>query len=261
MRVPSTLRFTLLLFLAIAASAPAIAQNQSLETQLEPRGVVSSRSKAVIASELVARLKSIPFTDGDHFQKGDTLLEFDCRRYRAELDAALAEQRAAHLNVRENSALRRHKAVGANELEISRAKFAQAKAAALAIGVRMSQCKILAPFSGRIIEKLVNEFEIPKANEPLLRIIDHRNLEIELIIPSQWLSWLNTNHEFSFIVDETQNAYSAKVHSISAAVDPISQTIRVKGEFLSPPDKVLPGMSGTARFKNASALAQQVPKG
>jgi membrane fusion protein, multidrug efflux system len=226
-----------------------------------PRGIVISRSKAVLGSELMARIIKLPFSDGERFVAGDTLLEFDCRRYKAELDAARAEQRAAQLSVKENTELRRHRAVGLNELEISQAKFAQAKASADALAVRLSQCTIVAPFSGRVVEKIVNEFEIPKANEPLLKIIDDKSLEIELIVPSDWLAWLQVGEEFSFRIDETRRAYSVRLSGIGAAVDPISQTIRIRAKFADAPDDVLPGMSGSARFDKTARRAEASQEG
>lgn len=240
----------------VACCTSALAADRTAFEIVEaPRGVVVSRSKAVIGSELVARIAKIPFKDGERFKAGDTLLEFDCRRYAAELAAARAEEQAMMLGVKENRELRRHKAVGLNELEISEAKLAQAKAQAMALEIRMSQCVIAAPFSGRIVEKVVNEFEIPRANEPLLRIVDDRNLEIELIVPSKWLSWLRNGDSFMFDLDETRKMYKARIRTINAEVDPVSQTIRVKGEFKELPEDVLPGMSGTALFEKMSSLA------
>lgn len=242
------------LALVACATAPSASENSNLDMTDAPRGIVVSRSKASIGSELVARIAKIPFRHGERFSAGDTILEFDCRRYQAELAAAQAEERAAMLSVRENQELRRHKAVGLNELEISEAKHSQAEARAKALQIRMGQCVIQAPFSGRIVETLVNEFEIPRANEPLLKIVDDVNLEIEIIVPSKWLAWMREGREFKFAMDETRKIYSARIHTISAEVDAVSQTIRVKGEFQQSVEDVLPGMSGTAIFEQTSSL-------
>lgn len=248
--------FSFGLALAVACSPTLAADDFVFGGADAPRGIVVSRSKAVIGSELVARVASIPFKDGARFQAGDTLLEFDCRRYEAELAAARAQAQVAHLSVNENRELRRHKAVGLNELEISEAKLEQAEAQAKALEIRMSQCVVKAPFSGRIVEAVVNEFEIPRANEPLLKIVDDQDLEIELIVPSRWLAWLREGEEFDFDLDETRKKYKARIHAISAEVDPVSQTVRVKGAFYDLPKDALPGMSGTAYFREVPALRE-----
>ena len=51
--------------------------------ELTSRGVVRARAEAVIATDLNARIVALPFRKGDRFKKGDTLVEFDCRRYKS----------------------------------------------------------------------------------------------------------------------------------------------------------------------------------
>jgi multidrug efflux pump subunit AcrA (membrane-fusion protein) len=59
---------------------------------------------------------------------------------------------------------------------------------------------------------------------------------------------LNRATPFTFIVDETRQAYAATIKEIGASVDPTSQTIKVIGAFVQFPEEVLAGMSGTAQF-------------
>lgn len=252
-------------FLAIVALPFLVAGSDAgaeFATAIEvPRGIVSSEARAVLGSDLVARIARLPFSDGDRFSAGDTLIEFDCRRYLAELEAAEAEEKVARLSVDENEELRKHRAVGLKELEISQAKHLKAQAGARALAVRVTQCKILAPYDGRVVERVANEHEIPRANEPILKIVDDRRLEIDLIIPSTWLAWLKPGATFDFLIDETQQRHAAQIRKIGATVDPVSQTIRVKGSFLSAPTDVLPGMSGSAYFEEHLRRARNEREG
>ena len=54
--------------------------------------------------------------------------------------------------------------------------------------------------------------------------------------------------EFAFKVDETRHAYKARVLRTGAAVDAVSQMIKVIAVFEEPVSDVLPGMSGAAQF-------------
>ena len=49
------------------------------------RGLVKPQKRAVISSEIPAKILSIPFKDGESFKKGETLVKFDCSLYQAEL--------------------------------------------------------------------------------------------------------------------------------------------------------------------------------
>ena len=89
--------------------------------------------------------------------------------------------------------------------------------------------------------------------EPTARavILDDGELEIELIVPSAWLTWLSSGSGFSLRVDETGREYDAEIARIGAAADPVSQTVRLEARFRKHPTDVLAGMSGTARFEAA----------
>ncbi len=213
-----------------------------------PRGLVRARAEAKIAAELVARIDKLPFRIGDRFAKGDALVVFDCRRYNAELKAVLAEMKSADRTLKANLELKRHKAIGGNEVEISRAKLEEVTARSEALKVRVGQCTINAPYNGRIVEVFSHEHEMPTANSPLVKIVDDSVLEIDLIVPSRWLVWIKPGATFDFAIDETQSKYPARVSSIAAVVDPISQTVALKANFEVPVPKVLPGMSGSAVF-------------
>ncbi len=222
-----------------------------------PRGVVVSRHEATLSSEIVARLLKISVREGDRFAKGDLLFEHDCRVEAAELEAARAEAKSAQLKLQENRELRRFRAAGATELALAAAAFEAAQAKARAIEIRQAQCRFTAPFSGRVVERMANTYETPQANAPLMRIISDRDLEIELVVPSEWLVWLAPGLAFDFQLDETGRNYRARVDNLGAAVDPVSQTVKVKGTFLSATDGILAGMSGSAAL--SPELAGQEP--
>lgn len=217
-------------------------------SQWAVRGIVKAEAEAMISSELVAQVKSLPFKEGQKFAKGDTILKFDCRRYLADLRAAEAEVETARVKVKTNTALKRHNAVGAEELEISNAKLNQTIATKEALSVKTDQCTIRAPFQGRIVERKIHEYEMPEAGSPLLKIVKDGNLELELIVPSNWLTWLRSNQTFTFKIDEIGSVLTANILQIGAVVDPISKTAMVSAKLVDATDAVRPGMSGTAIF-------------
>ena len=73
-------------------------------------------------------------------------------------------------------------------------------------------------------------------------------LELDLIVPSNWLRWVNRGTTFIFSVDELGQEYKARVTRLGAKVDAVSQTIKLTGSFVVRPQSVLAGMSGTATF-------------
>lgn len=210
------------------------------------RGLVRAEINATISSELVAEVETLPFKPGQAFHQGDVLLTFDCRRYDAELRAAEAETQMNEIQVENNRQLLSLKAAGTNDLALAKAKLAHAKAAADSLRVRTSQCVITAPFDGRLVERMVDEHEMPQANAPLLKIVKAGVLELDLIVPSNWAVWLKPDLEFTFDVDETGTRHRAKILNTAAMVDPISRTMKIQALLVDPGPLVLPGMSGAA---------------
>ncbi len=212
------------------------------------RGVVQPVDEAVLSSELSTKVVDLPFRDGQAFKKGETIIGFDCERHRSELAAAKAEYRSALLTVENNVKLKKYKAIGAFEVEISRAQAEKAKADVAALEAINKQCVIVAPFSGRVVETLIKAHEVPAANQPLVRIINDSELEVQLIVPSNWLGQLKAGTQFAFVIDETGKKHNVRVSRIGATVDPVSQTVKIIGTFTGAGKDVLAGMSGTAQF-------------
>jgi membrane fusion protein, multidrug efflux system len=200
----------------------------------------------MISTDLQTRVKKIGFQEGERFKKGELLVSFDCARQQAGLAATEAQQLEMQLTLDKYRVLQRVQAVGKNELEISEARVAKASAETQALRAQLLQCNLIAPFDGRVLELGLHEHETAQPGKPFIGIVSEGALEIDLIVPSDWARWVTTGFDFKFFVDETQSSHDVAVKRIGAAVDPISQTIKVVAIFKEPAAGVLPGMSGTA---------------
>ena len=235
-------------FGALVFSGLLLAPAGAAETQTA-RAIVKANAKATISVFLTARVSQLPFRAGQSFARGSVIIGFDCARYLAELRAKKAILSARSQELAINNRLLRFGAIGASEVAVSRSRMQEAKALVEVQEALVKQCVIEAPYDGRVVERLINENETPGPNQPLIKIVDTSKPELELIVPSNWLVWLNTGTPFSFKVDETGKVLKAKISRLGAVVDAVSQTIKVTGEFSGEQkNSVLPGMSGTATF-------------
>jgi membrane fusion protein, multidrug efflux system len=217
-------------------------------TSSPARGIIRAVEQASISTELATRASAIHFREGEAFKKGDTLLEFDCRRQRAGLAAAEAQQLEMQLTLDKFRLLQRAQSVGKNDLEVAEARVAKAAAESEGLRSQLDQCAVIAPFDGRILEIALQRFETAQPGKPFLGIISNRRPELDLIVPSDWARWIKLGEPFQFFIDELGVAVDAEVARISASVDPISQTIKLSATFKRETAGALPGMSGTAHF-------------
>lgn len=215
------------------------------------RGLVRAVEQAQIATDLQTRVAKIGFQEGERFRKGDVIVEFDCRKQRAELTASEATLLEMTLTLDKYRLLQRAQAAGKNDLEIAEARAAKASAETQGLRSHLEQCVLKAPYDGRVLEMNLHAHESPQPGKPFVGIISDGALEIDLIVPSDWLRWLAVGEQTTFTVDETKTDFLISVSRIGASVDAISQTVKIVAVFADPPAKVLSGMSGTAIFTHA----------
>ena len=232
-----------LLFTSLCSAINAHADSDRVASV---RGIIRAEASATISSELVARVAAIPLKVGQSFRSGDVLLSFDCGRYEADLRAAEAEVKTQQIVVKTTTLLLSRRAAGSDDLALAEAKLAQASAAAESLRFRTSQCKITAPYDGRLVERVVDVFEMPQPNSPLLKIVKDGDLEVDIIVPSNWSVWMKPGDDFSFLVDETQTEHKVRLMHAGAVIDPISRTLKAWGRIVDRAKELRPGMSGTA---------------
>ena len=214
------------------------------------RGVLRAEREAVLSSSVSERIVSMPFREGAHFKKGDALVTFDCGRLAAQLRAARAGASVEARNAQVQRELLAMDATGRADADIAVMKQRERSAQADVISQQMVGCKVAAPYSGSVVEAMARANETPPANEKLIKIVSDGPLELHMVVPSKWLAWLKPGSEFAFKVDETGETLQAKVARISAAVDAVSQTVKVVASVEKAPADVRPGMSGQAVLDN-----------
>jgi RND family efflux transporter MFP subunit len=216
-----------------AASVP-----QVIRAQLVPRAFTT------LSSENAARIDRISHRAGEHFQKGETLVEFDCVMQRAQVAKARAVLKAAEKTYAINKRLFDMKSLSGLELEVSAAEIDKAKADVAMADALQSKCTVEAPFAGVVVDQKAREFQYMTPGQPLLEIVDDSALELEFIVPSAWLRWLKTGFAFSVAVDETGKTYHAHVELLGGRVDPVSESIKVTATIDGDVQDLMPGMSG-----------------
>jgi membrane fusion protein (multidrug efflux system) len=219
---------------------PSSAGAPELRAQLTPREYTT------LSSEMAGRIDHVGTRVGEHFRKNDVLVVFDCAQPRAQLARAQAVATQADKTFAINQRLVALKSMGQLELDVSAAEVQKARADVAGAEAVTSKCSISAPFSGVTVDQKAREFQYATPGQPLLDVLDDHALEVELIAPSRWLSWLKPGYAFQIAVGETEKTYSAKITRLGGRVDPVSQSIKVIGEITGDAPELMAGMSGRA---------------
>lgn len=228
------------------ADAPGASDNR-IRTQFAPRNEV------VISSELAAKISSLPLREGDAFRAGQTLVAFDCSLFQAQLGKARATLDTAKQTLVVQTRLAELNSTGALELQQAQGRVNEGTAEVAYTQATVNRCTIHAPFTGRIAKRLAANYQYVTPGTPLLGLIDTSELELQLIVPSQWLTRLKVGSKFQVQVDELGTQVGARIVRMGARIDPVSQTIGVTGVVEGTPAGLLPGMGGWATFAAAPA--------
>lgn len=210
--------------------------------------MLKAETEASLSSQIIGTIDSIPVKEGELFDKGDVLVEFDCTIHQAQLDKALALLESKRAAYNSNVKMSKAKAVSTVELLQSKADFTEAKADVTIKQHTVDFCKVKAPFNGQVIKLHAKAFELLNQGEPLVDVLDNSELDVELIVPSKWLSWLKKDTPFNLYITETNKSYNAHVTKILPSVDSVSQTVRILGKLDKNHVELVAGMSGKASF-------------
>jgi membrane fusion protein, multidrug efflux system len=247
---------TVLLGYATAHAAPGPLDDMLVPGQPAPvdsawhdiRVQVVAHNAANLGSPMSGRLADFRLRDGERFQQGQILARFVC----GEQEASLAHARALLAEKREiystNSKLHSLGTGSGLDFHVAAAQVEEASAEVQTATAQIENCSVKAPFPGRVANVSVRPYQFVGLGQPLLEILDDRTLDLELIVPSRWLSWLRPGTPFSVTVEETGRSYKATIDRLSGKVDAVSQSIKAYGRLTDTAPELLAGMSGKAEL-------------
>lgn len=212
------------------------------------RGILVATHKAVLSSELAAKVIQVPKKMGESFQAGDTLLALDCRLFEAQAEKVFAEAQVAKTRLDNTKQLNQLRSIGTLEVAVAEAELAKVEAELQITQLNVERCNIKAPFAGYVEQLDIHNYEIVQQQQPLITIVDKSQLQADIIVPSDWMSWLSVGANVQLRVEETGQRLQGNLTHIGPSVDPTSQTLQLTANINKVPDKVLPGMSVVVEF-------------
>ena len=244
------LAFPLLLLLCctttVCAQTPApepVAKTETIRVLLAPE------LETTLTAQMAGRITTLSGTLGSTVKKGATLVAFDCDEANARHRMAKAEEAAALESLNTKKAMLKLDAAGESEVALAAAAYDKAQAQVSLSRAQYRQCSIAAPFAGRIARLHVKPHQGVNPGNPLVDLVSDGPLKLRLNVPSTLLRTLRTGAAFEVHIDETGKTYPARVSAINARVDAVAQTVELEARIDGQPPELLPGMSGTARFK------------
>ena len=219
--------------------SPSTLSNATIRAQL------TAVNYTTLAAEIGAKVATINFKEGESFVAGQVLIALDCSIQTAQLQRVQATFSIAERNYLANRRLLNHGAVSRLEVENAESEFQKTKAELAELTAVFNKCKIIAPFSGKVVEQRIRPEQYVQAGQALIELLDQAALEVEFIAPSLWYPRIRKNDLLTIRIDETGKPYPIRVERIGAKIDAVSQTMKIIAVIDGKFEELSPGMSGS----------------
>ncbi|WP_133500957.1 efflux RND transporter periplasmic adaptor subunit [Cognatilysobacter terrigena] len=241
----------------------------------------TGRVSAVDTVELRPRVSGyidrVAFAEGQEVRKGDLLFVIDPRRFKANLDRAVAElerakseARLAQAQDRRAATLVEAQAISREEFESRRAANAQgsaavraAEAAVEAARLELQYTQVRAPVSGRVGRALVTRGNLAQADSTLLTtVVSVDPMYVYFDADEQaFLRYKRLEREGQggaqntvrvALADETGYPHEAKLDFVDNQVDPQTGSIRARAVVENPDRRFTPGMFARVQLQGGA---------
>ncbi len=207
-----------------------------------------------IDAETSGRILTVPVRVGDHIEQGQLLGELDCRSNRITQEKAGASVRSAQSRVafaerqiKRSRSLKREQNISEElhnqretDLETASEELAGLQSALEEARLEVERCRISAPFTGILLERLAGEGEWISRGQPLVRLIDSERLEVSAQVSVDRLASLEAASTFELVTN--QGRFSLTPRRFVAFVDSRGRNREVRMDFSGP--HALPGTTG-----------------
>jgi RND family efflux transporter MFP subunit len=205
-------------------------------------GTVISRNKARLSAEVAGRLRRVAEV-GANLKQGDAVAHIDDTLLKQTLEehkAAVARERARlkFLNAevkrleklaKQNTATQSQLEEAVANLGVTRSELAASQARVRLTRERLERTTLRAPFSGVVVERLLEPGEWADEGAAVVRLVDPQSLDVQTWVPVQALKFLSADSELR--LQANPNNATGKVHTIVPVGDGQSRLYELRLEI------------------------------
>lgn len=254
----------------------AKAEMVTAPTTVELYGTVEAGRSVAVSSRVMAAVTAVPVNAGDAVKAGQVLVEIDpqtAKGQEAQARGALAQAQAAQAMASRN--FERFKALhekgAASDLELDMVRMQheqslgavqQAQGAVEAASSVARESRVVAPFAGRVVSRMVEVGDLAAPGRPLVMLESEKGRRLAVAVPESAVmaAGLRSGGEVNVTIDGfgQGRVLAGKVAEMSPGADPAAHTFLVKLDLGDV--EVATGATGRARLTTGQRQAVEVPR-
>jgi RND family efflux transporter MFP subunit len=221
----------------------ATAERVAESAQEEFMGTVVARNRADLEPKIQARVDRILVSLGSRVKAGDVLAELDAREFEARVQQARAvfEQTSQDMTRFEN--LLSQQAATQQEYDGIKARTTVAEAGLAEAETALSYTRIVAPFSGKVTNKMIDIGDLAVPGRPMFTLEEEATLRFVATLPESRLGSIAYGDSLTILVSNVTAPVRGRVEEVSPSADPVSRSFAVKIALPNTPG-VRPGQFG-----------------
>ncbi len=230
-------------------------------------------ASAVLASRLMARVRSVPVAEGDRVRRGQVLASLEDDDLKARLDQARAGLRDAEAQLAQASReaqrrrqLARDQALPQEGLDQAETQYTRAQAGEQAARAGVAQAEVelgytqlRSPVDGVVVTKYAQPGDLSTPGTPLLAIESLDPLEVIAEVGESLFSRLTLGQEVGVEIPALAQVQRGQISALVPAADPQSRTFRVKVELPNPDYRLGSGLYARVLLPTGDRPALLVP--
>lgn len=198
-----------------------------------------------VTARLQAELLELPVRSGQAVEAGDLLARLDDARLQARKAELEARETLSSTTLQRLKSLFESSTATQQELDEAQGSFDQAAAALTLLQEELRDTRIVAPFAGRVGERLVSTGQVLQAGQQLFTLTRLNPLELRFEVPERFIASLKEGMPVRMLSEAyPEDIFEGAVVFLSPTVNPQTRSIVVRAEIPNPDEKLRPGMFG-----------------
>jgi membrane fusion protein (multidrug efflux system) len=221
----------------------AIAKAERLVSQINALGTAHANEAVEITSKVSNTVTAVRFSDGQHVERGQVLVELDSAQARADLAAAEAASAESASLVKRSRELIQSRVISESQFEQLEATMKANDARVAAARSHVDDTVIRAPFTGRVGLRRVSVGSLVNPGTTITTLDDLSVIKVDFLVPENFLAGLREGLKVKAGAAAFPGRdFTGTVTGLDSRIDPVSRSVTVRAVVPNPDLALKPGM-------------------
>jgi len=206
-------------------------------------GTLLADESVMVRPEIIGRIETIHFAEGQRAEKGTALVSLDASEYRSQVAQSEAAVKLAQLKFNRTKDLLQKNLSSQQQYDEDAAVLEAAQAKLALDQDRLAKTVIRAPFTGQVGLRMVSPGAMVLPGQDLASLEDIAQLKMDFRIPEIYLPEIKTGLGLTLTSDAFPGqVFKGKVYAIAPSIEESSRSILLRARVANERGLLRPGM-------------------